>query len=263
MYRKETDLFPEEERTVYALIAGENGIKAREIARRTGLDKTEINRLLVSSALMRELCYQDRDYRWHALVRQRPPYEGLWEFSGWYGTVRNFLALEEDAWLKELEAGCGRIGRSLNDTRGLIHSFTDCRATMLRLFEDLESLSSLPFRDWEITFEFRLNRARRIRIYADVLLITPGRVFSLEFKMKNAVDPEEVLQAAKYAPYLEILFGSKTDIIPALVLTGAADFFEYVPVGRSDYILPVASGDMLFNVLNDYLGFLPDDAPGG
>lgn len=256
MRRSETDLFPEEELNIYALIAREDGVKAREIARETGLDKSAVSRLLVSSALMRELCFQDREYLWHALVRQKAPYEGLREFSGWYGTVREFLALEEDEWLRQLEEGCVRIGRSLNDTRGLIHSFTDCRQTMVRLFEDLGNMSSLPFPDWEIVFELRLNRARRIRVYADVLLITPGKVFSLEFKMKNKIDPEEVLQAAKYVPYLEILFGKRTDLLPALVLTGAADLFDYVPVGRTEFVLPVCSGDMLFNVLNEYLGFL-------
>ena len=127
---------------------------------------------------------------------------------------------------------------------------------MLRLFQDLEDMASLPYPEWEIVFEMRMNRARWIRIYADVLVITPGKVFSLEFKMKDAVDPEEVLQAAKYAPYLEILFGRGLDIVPALVLTGAEDLFEYVPIGGSDCVLPVCSGDMLFNVLNEYLGFL-------
>lgn len=256
MRRSETDLFPEEELNIYAMIAREDGVKAREIARETRLDKSAVSRLLVSSALMRELCFQDREYRWHALVRQKAPYEGLREFSGWYGTVREFLGLEEDEWLRQLEEGCAQIGRSLNDTRGLIHSFMDCRQTMVRLFEDLGNMSSLPFPDWEIVFELRLNRARRIRVYADVLLITPGKVFSLEFKMKNKIDPEEVLQAAKYVPYLEILFGKRTDLLPALVLTGAADLFDYVPVGRTEFVLPVCSGDMLFNVLNEYLGFL-------
>ena len=28
--------------------------------------------------------------------------------------------------------------------------------------------------------------------------------------MKDRIDPEEVLQAAKYCPYLEIMFGRKT-----------------------------------------------------
>ena len=54
--------------------------------------------------------------------------------------------------------------------------------------------------DWEIVFELRLKRSRHVRIYADVLVITEDRVFALEFKMKDAVDPEEIKQAAKYDP---------------------------------------------------------------
>ena len=252
MRRKETDLFPEEERRIYSIISENNGIMARELGRLTGLEKKEISRLLVSSALMRELCYQDREYRWHAIVRQHAPWEGLYEFSGWYGTVGEFLREEEAEWLARLEAGCTRIGRSLNDTRGLIHSFKDCRATMRRLFDDLEEMAAFPFRDWEIVFELRMNRARWIRIYADVLIIASDKVFSLEFKMKDTVNPDEVLQAAKYVPYLEILFGRGMDIIPALVLTGASDLFEYAEISGSDCVLPVCSGDMLFKVLNEY-----------
>ncbi len=256
--RNDTQLFSEEELRVYAAVSKGEGLKAREIARETGIDRTAINRLLVSSALMRELCYQDREYRWHAVVRQQAPWEGLYEFSGWYGTANEFLAQSEEEWLEQLEAGCGRIGRSLNDTRGLIHSFTDCRKTLLRLFEDLKEMAPIPFGDWELVFELRMNQARWIRVYADALIITPERVFSMEFKMKREIDPDEVLQAAKYVPYLEVLFGPKMDIIPALVLTGASDFFDYVRIGRTDCVLPVCSGDMLFNVLNEYMGFLQE-----
>ena len=205
MRRGETELFSPEELKIYALISRRNGIKAREISRETGIDKTEVSRRLVSSALMRELCYQDSDYRWHALVKQQAPYEGLYEFSGWYGTVREFTAENEETWLKELSEGCTRIGRNLNDTRGLIHSFRDCRETMLSLFTDLKDMG-VATEKWEITFELRFNLRRYIRIYADVLVITQNRVFPLEFKMKDRIDPEEVLQAAKYVPYLEILF---------------------------------------------------------
>ena len=249
-------LFPEDDCRVYSLISRRDGIKAREIARELGLDRTAVNRLLVSSALMREMCYQDRDCRWHALIRQGTPHEGLYEFSGWYGLVREFQEETEETWLRRLEEGCRRIGRNLNDTRGLIHSFLDCRRVMLGLFADLEEMTNSSFLDWELVFEFRLNRARYIRIYTDVLLVTPGAVFSLEFKMKDKIDPEEVQQAAKYAPYLEILFGRDHEILPALVLTRAADFFDYAPIGGTDAVLPVCSGDMLFNVLNEYLGFL-------
>ena len=248
--------FSAEERAVYELIAREDGIKAREIASRLGLERAGINRLLVSSALMREICYQDREYRWHALIRQRIPHEGLYEVSAWYGRVGEFMAQDEEEWLSRMREGCGRIGRSLNDIRGLIHSFLDCRSVMRGLFEDLSGMTADPVSDWEITFELRFNRARYIRVYADVLVITPDHAFSLEFKMKNRIEPEEVLQAAKYTPYLEILLGPRVDVIPALVLTGAADLFEFVAIGETDAVLPVCSGDMLFNVFNEYLGFL-------
>ena len=202
------------------------------------------------------MCYQDREYRWHALIRQKSPHEGLYEFSGWYGTVAEFLRQDEAGWLGQLESGCRRIGRNLNDARGLIHSFRDCRETMLSLFRDLKDMMAQPFGGWELAFELRLNRARYIRIYTDVLLITGSKAFSLEFKMKDQIDPQEVLQAAKYVPYLEIVLGRGTDVIPALVLTGAAELFDYAPLGASDSVIPVCSGDMLFNVLNEYMGFL-------
>ena len=152
--------------------------------------------------------------------------------------------------------GCTNIGRSLSDTRGLLHSFRDCRTQMVSLFHDLTEMMGEGCLDWEIAFELRLKRSRHVRIYADVLVITENRVFALEFKMKNAVDPDEVLQAAKYCPYLEILFGPEYEIIPVLVLTTAAELFRFVPIGKTDAVLPVCSGDMLFNVFNEYLGFL-------
>ena len=248
--------FAEAERRIYALISRRDGLKAREIAELLRMDRTDVNRELYNSALMRELCYQDREYRWHAVIRQARPHEGLYEFSGWYGLVREFTELSEEAWMEQMREGCRRIGRNLNDQRGLLHSFRDCRQTMVNLFADLGGMTDGSFRDWELAFEFRLNRGRWIRIYADVLLITPDRVFSLEFKMKDAVQPEEVLQAAKYVPYLEIIFGPAYEALPALVLTAGADFFEYVPIGDTGAILPACSGDMLFNVLDEYMGFL-------
>ena len=62
--------------------------------------------------------------------------------------------------------------------------------------------------------------------------------------------------AAKYCPYLEIVFGPRYEIIPVLVLTGARDQFDFVPIGGRDMVLPVCSGDMLFNVFDEYLRFL-------
>ena len=244
------------ERRVCAAICRGDGIRAREIAGALNLDRAEVNRVLYASPLLRELCYQDEKYRWHGIIRQVRPHSGLFEFSGYYGLVSEFLDLSEGEWMERLSEGCRRIGRSLNDTRGLFHSFRDCREQMSRLFADLRDMLGDSCLDWEIAFEFRLKRARRVRIYADVLVITEDRVFSLEFKMKDAVDPGEVSQAAKYVPYLEIVFGPGYEVIPALVLTAARELFDFVPIDGSGSILPVCSGDMLFNVFDEYLGFL-------
>lgn len=276
MERENTELYHAEEleKQIYHLICKNDGITARKIASELKADKTEVNRLLYNAPLMHELCYQDSEYNWHGLIRQATPHEGLYDFSGFYGTVGEFLALSEEEWLERLEEGCARIGRNLNDTRGLIHSFLDCRETMVRLFDDLKEMTGKVPTDWETVFELRIKRARHIRIYADVLLISKTKVFSFEFKMKDKIDPEEVRQAAKYVPYLSILFGPGYEIIPALVLTKAADLYEYEKVNSygisfgagqkqtaagklsNDAALAVCSGDMLFNVLNDVFRFL-------
>ena len=244
------------ERDICAMICRSDGLRAREIALALKLERAEVNRTLSRSPLLRELCWQDSDYRWHGIMRQARPHSGLSEFSGYYGFVREFLALSEDEWMRRLTEGCTNIGRSLSDTRGLLHSFRDCRAQMVALFGDLREMMGTACDEWEIAFELRLRRSRYVRIYADVLVVTEDRVFSLEFKMKDAVDPDEILQAAKYSPYLEILFGPDYEIVPVLVLTAASELFRFVPIGDSDAVLPVCSGDMLFNAFNEYLGFL-------
>ena len=77
----------------------------------------------------------------------------------------------------------------------------------------------------------------------------------LEFKMNDKILDADVLQAAKYNEYLEVLFGPEYEVISALVLTRAEDLYTYVPVGRTTAEIAVCSGDMLFNVFNEYLGF--------
>ena len=244
------------DRKICAEICRSDGIKAKDIASRLGIDKTIVNQALYHSALMQELCWQDQDYRWHGIIRQERPHAGLMEFSGYYSLVRDFLSLSEDAFLERLTMGCDNIGRSLSDARGLFHSFRDAREQMLRLFADLREMMGDRCLDWEIVFEFRLKRSRYVRIYADVLVITEDRVFSLEFKMKDKIDPDEILQAAKYCPYLEIVFGPDYEIIPVLVLTAASDLFQFESIGKKDMVLAVSSADMLFNVFDEYIGFL-------
>ena len=238
---------------MYAVICRHDGIKARDIAREIGVTREEINHLLYSKPFIHDLCYQDSEFRWHGLIRQKRPHTGLGDFCGYYGSVQRFLNEPEEEWFSELLDGCRQIGRNLNDTRGLFHSFRDTREVMIGLMQDLDGVD---VSSWEIAFELRIKRSRYIRIYADVLVITEDRVFSLEFKMKKTVDPEEVEQAAKYVPYLEIVFGPGYEIIPVLVLTGIRELFDFVSIGKADRLLPVCSGDMLFNVFDEYLGFL-------
>ena len=243
-------------RAICAAICRGNGLRAREIAKVLGLDHETVNRILYSSPLMKEHCWQDRDYRWHGIMRQSPDHTGLQEFAAYFDTAGEFLSLSEEDWLAALREGCRNIGRSLSDSRGLTHSFLDCRAQLLALFADLRDMIGERCLAWQLAFELRLKRSRHVRIYADALVITEDRVFSLEFKMKKSPEPEEILQAAKYVPYLEILFGPKYEIIPVLVLSGARELFQFLPIGEEDRVLPVCSGDMLFNVFDEYLSFL-------
>ena len=252
MKKQDNDL----ERAICAVICCHDGIKARDIAKELDVSHQTVNHNLYSSPLMKELCWQDQAFRWHGIVRQTRPHIGLQEFAGYYSNVGEFLGLSEEQWLARLTEGCTNIGRNLNDTRGLFHSFRDCRACILAFFIDLQNMIGESIRDWEVAFELRLKRSRYVRIYADVLVITENRVFALEFKMKNRIDPEEVLQSAKYVPYLEIVFGPDYEVIPVLVLTGKTEYFDFTPVGEADMVLPACSGDMLFNVFDEYLGFL-------
>ncbi len=87
---------------MYETICRNDGIKAREIAREIGADKTEINRLLYLSPFIGELCYRDADYNWYGLIRQTRPHYGLQEFCGYYDTVGRFLHLSEEQWMEEL-----------------------------------------------------------------------------------------------------------------------------------------------------------------
>lgn len=238
------------EEQIYALICSKDGIKAREIAKNLKKERNEINHYLYTSAYMRELCYQDKEYNWHGYIRQHFPHAGLEAFSGYYSYVSEFLNMEEEAWFDSLLDGCKKIGRNLNDTRGLFHSFRDSGEVMRSLFFDLKDKD---YRNWEILFELRIKKSKYIRIYADVLVITEHHVFSLEFKMKDKIEQEEVEQAAKYTPYLEVIFGREYDVIPILVLTKTTEFYEYAPLEESTAEIPVCSGDMLCNVLKEYL----------
>lgn len=247
------------ERNIYMCICrSEDGVKAREIARALRVDPTTVNHFLYASPFMKELCWQDDEYLWHGQIPQTRPHYGLAEFSGFYSSVKEFLDMSESRWLALLKLGCENIGRNLNDTRGLIHSFLDTRQTMVNLFEDLKAFGcpEKTFGDWEIVFELRIKKSKHIRIYADVLLVTRRHVFALEFKMKDRIEQEEVGQCAKYCEYLDVIFGDGYEIVPVLVLTGAHELYEEAIIPKTDASVQVCSGDMLYNALDFYLGFL-------
>ena len=79
------------DREICALICRSNGMKAKDIARLLKVERQEVNHILYSSPLMKELCWQDREYNWHGIMKQGRPHTGLQEFAGYYDTVRNFI----------------------------------------------------------------------------------------------------------------------------------------------------------------------------
>jgi hypothetical protein len=74
--------------------------------------------------------------------------------------------------------------------------------------------------------------------------------------MKDLIDPDEQKQAVKYARFLDIIFGEEYEVIPALVLTRAADLYTWQQIPGTSAEIPVCSGDMLFNLFDEYIGFL-------
>ena len=240
------------ERDIFSVICRNDGIKAKSIAKEIGKERSVVNHYLYRSAFIKDLCYRDDNYMWHGLIRQTRPHTGLSDYCGYHGNVADFIKMPYDEWFEYMKSGCMGIGRNLNNTRGLFHSFSDTHDVMVNLFSDLDCID---YSGWEIVFELRIKKSKHIGIYADVLVITDSYVFSFEFKMNDKILDADVLQAAKYNEYLEVLFGPEYEVISALVLTRAEDLYTYVPVGRTTAEIAVCSGDMLFNVFNEYLGF--------
>ena len=58
------------ERAICAVICRSDGIRAKEIAGKLAVERSAVNRVLYRSPLLKELCWQDRDYRWHGIIRQ-------------------------------------------------------------------------------------------------------------------------------------------------------------------------------------------------
>ncbi len=78
--RNKLQLADEREIAVCAAICRSDGLRAKEIAAMLSLERGAVNHILYSSPLLHELCWQDKDYRWHGIVRQARPHLGLQEF---------------------------------------------------------------------------------------------------------------------------------------------------------------------------------------
>ena len=87
------------EKKICAAICQGGGLKAKEIARQLNLDRGTVNRVLYASPLLKDLCYQDESFRWHGIIRQSAPHNGLYEFSGYYAEVSEFISLTEEVWM--------------------------------------------------------------------------------------------------------------------------------------------------------------------
>lgn len=98
------------ERDIYALIVSGDGIKAREIAKKLNKDRSIVNHYLYNSPYMKDLCCRNENYEWYGLIRQSRPHMGLGDYSGYYGTVAEFLELTENERFQMLTEGLCRYG---------------------------------------------------------------------------------------------------------------------------------------------------------
>jgi len=65
------------EREICSVICRSKGIKAKEISKLFDTERKEINQILYGSPLLQELCFMDRDHRWHGIMSQEQPHIGL------------------------------------------------------------------------------------------------------------------------------------------------------------------------------------------
>lgn len=99
------------ERAVCAAICRSGGLRAKEIAKLLDVSTETVNRVLYRSPFLKELCWQDGDWRWHGLVPQTRPHAGLREFAGWYGFAGIF-------WLSPKKNGSANCRRAATGWAG-------------------------------------------------------------------------------------------------------------------------------------------------
>ena len=112
-------------------------------------------------------------------------------------------------------------------------------------------LGYMVVRSEEVT-KIVLSEISTILIESTAVSLTTGLLAELSKRKIKVIFCDE----KRNPSYLEVLFGPQYEVIPVLVLTKAEDLYQYVELPGTTAELPVCSGDMLFNIFDEYLGFL-------
>jgi hypothetical protein len=136
---------------------------------------------------------------------------------GWNGKIKDFLKLTEGSFL-------GRLVQFIPDAKELqITAWKDCYHLLHNVFPKV--ISKIACSEWSIIFEYELPREGGRR--PDVLLLLPGRLVVLEFKMKSSLLAEDTEQLTGYLRdlrgYHSTVSDHKLKVSGSIVLTKATD----------------------------------------
>ena len=140
------------QRSVCAAICQGNGLKAKEIARLLDMDRGTVNHILYSLPLLKELCWQDDDYRWHGIIQQSRPHRGLYEFSGVRNLGLNAEIIEIDfanriLYVKDID----KQDKVFGDRCAIDCSYAISRYNLLYVnYGDPNDVRSIGFDDFEV-----------------------------------------------------------------------------------------------------------------
>jgi hypothetical protein len=139
------------------------------------------------------------------------------ERCGWYGKVKDFLKLNESSFIESLI-------HFIPDANELqIAAWKDCYHFLQDVFPEV--ISKINCSEWGIIFEYELPREGGRR--PDVLILLPGRLVVLEFKMKSSLLTADAEQLTGYLRdlrgYHSAVSDHKLKVSGSIVLTKATD----------------------------------------
>ncbi|MBP1950058.1 DNA/RNA helicase domain-containing protein [Virgibacillus litoralis] len=107
---------------------------------------------------------------------------------GWYGNTEEFTGLDFEYFISNMKD-------FINDpSEEQINAWVDCFHFLQNVFKQVQS--EIDCLNWGLIFEYELPREGGRR--PDVLLLIPGRIVVLEFKMKNMSTSSDVEQLTGY-----------------------------------------------------------------